>query len=307
MASTDLPSGTQWRIESGGQAAVVVEVGGGIRTYTADGEDVLDGYAADTLCPGGAGQILQPWPNRIRDGRYTFDGHEYQLSLSEPATHNAIHGLTRWLRWQPIDVASDSVTVGLETAPEPGFPWPLELRTRWSVGPDGLHVEHEATNRGTSTAPYGLGVHPYLFLPGAAVDEFELTVPAHSRLLLDGRMLPIGAAKVAGDTYDFSSARRIGETQLDTAFGDVEHDDAGRSTVVLAAPDGRTRSIWADGAFHWWQVFTGDTLHGERHRRSVAVEPMTCPPDAFRSGRDIVALDPGETWRGRWGIRAGRH
>ena len=312
MASIDsssvaLPSGTQWQIASQGHTAVIVEVGGGLRTYTADGEDVVDGYPADSLCPGGAGQALQPWPNRIRDGRYTFEGTEYQLSLSEPATHNAIHGLTRWARWHAVDVAPDAVTVGLDIAPEPGYPWPLRLRTRWSVGAEGLHVEHEATNHGGAPAPYGLGLHPYLLLPGVSVDDLELTLPAHSRLLVDGRLLPIGAAKVAGDAYDFTSPRRLGQATLDTAFGDVEHGDDGRSTVVLAAPDGRTRSIWADGAFHWWQVFTGDSLHGERHRRSVAIEPMTCPPDAFRSGRDMVVIKPGDTWRGTWGIRPGRH
>lgn len=299
------PSGTQWRIESEGHAATVVEVGGGLRAYSFDGEDVIDGYASDALSPGGAGQVLAPWPNRIRDGRYTFGGNEYQLSLSEPAAHNAIHGLTRWLRWAAADVAPDAVTVECFLAPEPGYPWPLLVRTRWSVGADGLRVDHEASNHGSSPAPFGLGVHPYLYLPGVAVDDLDLAVPAHSRLLVDGRLLPIGAAKVAGDAYDFTSARRISGAELDTAFGDVEHGEDGTSTVVLTAPDGRTRSIWADGSFHWWQVFTGDTLHGERHRRSVAVEAMTCPPDAFRSGRDIVTIKPGETWRGSWGIRPG--
>jgi aldose 1-epimerase len=303
--SVALPSGTQWQIAFQRHAAVIAEVGGGLRAYTADGEDVVDGYAEDVLCPGGAGQVLQPWPNRIRDGRYTFEGVEYQLPLSEPATHNAIHGLTRWVRWQAIDVAADAVTVGLDLAPEPGYPWPLRLRTRWSLGAGGLRVEHEATNHGGTSAPYGLGLHPYVYLPGAAVDDLELTLPAHSRLLVDGRMLPIGAAKVAGDAYDFTSPRRIGSAEFDTAFGDVDHADDGLTTVVVAAPDGRTRSLWADGAFHWWQVFTGDSLHGERHRRSVAIEPMTCPPDAFRSGRNVVAISPGETWRGTWGIRPG--
>jgi aldose 1-epimerase len=309
MAEIDfpsLPSGRQWRIEAAGQSAIIVEVGGGLRAYRADGEDVVDGYDHETLCPAGAGQVLQPWPNRIRDGRYTVDGTEYQLPLNEPATHNAIHGLTRWLRWQPVDVRPDSVVVGCDPAPEPGYPWPLRLRTTWSIGQDGLRADHEATNHGTTPAPFGLGVHPYLYLPGAAVDDLELSLPAHSRLLVDGRLLPIGAAKVAGDAYDFTTARRIGTTGLDTAFGDVEPGADGGSVAVLSAPDGRTRTLWADSAFAWWQVFTGDSLHGERHRRSVAIEPMTCPPDAFRSGRDVVSIQPGQTWRGSWGIRPGR-
>ncbi|HEY7176242.1 MAG TPA: aldose epimerase, partial [Micromonosporaceae bacterium] len=240
MAEIDFPcspSGRQWRIESGSHEAVIVEVGGGLRAYRVGGDDVIDGYSEDELCPGGAGQVLQPWPNRIRDGRFSVDGTEYQLSLSEPATHNAIHGLTRWVRWTAEDIQPDAVTVGCDLAPEPGYPWALRLRTRWSVGPDGLRADHQATNHATSAAPFGLGLHPYLYLSGSPVDDLALTVPAHSRLLVDGRLLPIGAAKVAGDTYDFTTARRIGGTELDTAFGEVEHDAEGMSTVVLEAPD----------------------------------------------------------------------
>jgi aldose 1-epimerase len=135
------------------------------------------------------------------------------------------------------------------------------------------------------------------------VDDLILSVPGQSRLLLDGRSLPIGAAPVTGSEYDYTEGKRIGATVLDTAFGDLERYGSGRSHVRLATPDGRQIQVWADDAFHWWQVFTGDTLAAERRRRSVAIEPMTCPPDAFRSGRDVVTLAPGEAWRGHWGIR----
>src|SRR5438034_6318 len=195
-AKVTAPSGTQWTIDRAGHRAVVVEVGGGLRAYGVDGVDVVDGYAEPELCPGAAGQILAPWPNRIRDGRYTFDGHGYQLGLTEPSRHNAMHGLVRWSRWRTAandDGAGDgAITVEHELVPQPGYPWPLLLRPTWTVG--------------------------------------------------------------------------------------------------------------ADEAFGWWQVFTSDTQPAPRQRRSVAVEPMTCPPDAFRSGRDVVSLEPGETWRGRWGI-----
>jgi aldose 1-epimerase len=137
-----------------------------------------------------------------------------------------------------------------------------------------------------------------------AVDDVVLHVPARTRLLVDGRMLPIGVAKVAGTEFDFSAPRRIGATVLDTAFGDVERDESGMSVVTLSAPAGSPSvAMWADAAFGWWQVYTGDTLPTDRYRRSVAVEPMTCPPDAFRSGRDVIVLEPGQTWSGAWGIR----
>jgi aldose 1-epimerase len=298
------PSGAQWTIAAGGQEAVVVQVGGGLREYRAGGVDYLDGYGAGELCPGGAGQVLAPWPNRIRDGQYTFAGERHQLTLSEPARHNASHGLVRWQSWRCTESAPDAVTMECELPPQPGYPWPLGLRVRWSIEEDGLRAEHEVLNLGSRACPFGLGAHPYVRLPGVAVDDLVLRVPGRSRLLLDGRMLPIGAAKVAGGEFDFGTPRRIGQAKLDTAFGDLEYGADGRSTVTLATRDGTLGvQVWADSAFRWWQVFTGDTLARPRRRRAVAVEPMTCPPDAFRSGRDVWVLDGGQAWAGSWGIR----
>jgi aldose 1-epimerase len=296
-------SGSQWAIAANGQRAVVVEVGGGLRDYRTTGADLLDGYAPDEVCPGAAGQVLAPWPNRIRDGRFTFRGESYQLPLTEPGSHNAIHGLVNWLPWRCVERSPAELVVECDLWPLPGYPWPLRLRTRWALGPDGLRAEHEATNVGRTACPFGLAAHPYLRLPGVDVGQTALRVPAHSRLLTDGRGLPIGAAKVAAGGFDFTESRPIGSALLDTAFTDLDRDADGRSTVTLSSLDGQLAiSVWADAAFGWWQVFTGDTLPGERLRRSVAVEPMTCPPDAFRSGRDVVVLQPGDTWRGRWGI-----
>jgi aldose 1-epimerase len=305
MREIHSPSGHSWEIAHGDQRAVVVEVGGGLRSYTVGDEQIIDGYAADELCPAASGQVLVPWPNRIRDGKYTFAGVSEQLALTEPDLHNACHGLTRWLPWQAVKVAPDRITLSYELMPQPGYPWPLELRTTWSLSDDGLRADHTATNVGVAACPFGLGTHPYLYIEGVAVDDLKLTLPAHSRLLVDGRMLPMGEARIASGPYDFTEPRRIGEAHLDTAFGDVRHDPDGIMRARIETADGdRVREIWADSSFQWWQVYSGDTLHGERHRRSVAIEPMTCPPDAFRSGRDVVTIEPGESWQGSWGLRA---
>jgi aldose 1-epimerase len=260
---TQPPSGAQWIIESGGHRAVIVEVGGGLREYAVDGADVLFGYAVDQMCPSSAGKVLVPWPNRIRDGRYSFGGEVHQLALTEPARHNAGHGLATWERWRLVATTGDSVTVEMDVVPQPGYRWPLTVRTAWTVGADGLTAKHTATNAGPEPCPFGLGTHPYVF----------------------------------------TEPRVIGAQALDTAFGDLERDSEGGSAVTMTAPDGRGVEVWADDRFNWWQVFTGDTLPPARHRQAVAVEPMTCPPDAFRSGRDLVTLQPGATWTGSWGIR----
>jgi aldose 1-epimerase len=304
MVATAL-SGRQWTVKSADHEAVVVEVGGGLRAYRVAGVEVVDGYAEEELCPAGAGQLLAPWPNRIRDGRYAFAGEQYQLGLTEPARHNAIHGLVNWARWHEVGSTAESVTLELEMPAQPGYPWPLLLRTVWTVGVDGLRAEHTVTNLAGSNCPFGFATHPYVIVPGVPVDDLLLRVPARSRLLLDGRQLPIGAARVAGGELDFSQPRRIGSSILDSCYGDLAPDPDGSSTVEVSTEDGRGVRVWADRGFHWWQLFTGDPLPPARARRSLAVEPMTCPPDAFRSGRDLVTLAPGESWRGSWGLHPG--
>jgi aldose 1-epimerase len=297
-------SGTQWSIESGNARAVVVEVGGVLRHYSVGDVQVLDGFEADELSPASAGQILAPWPNRIRDGKYTFEGQSHQLSLTEPARHNAIHGLTNWSRWAPVEQSADAITLQYELPAQVGYPWWLTLRTRWQVSADGLRCEQEVVNNSSTNAPWGFSVHPYLQLPGVAVDDILLHVPAKTRILADGRLLPIGAVGVAGTEYDFTEARKIGDLVLDTTFGDIEHDASGTTEVTIADPGSAAKVVvWADDKFKYWQVFSGDTLHGERFRRSVAIEPMTCPPDSFRTGRDLIVLAPGERWTATWGIR----
>ncbi len=301
--SASAKSGTQWIIEADGRRAVRVEVGGGLRTYTDSGHEILDGFGTDEIAPACHGQILAPWPNRIRDGQYTFEGEPQQLALTEPDKNTAIHGLVNWSRWHLVEQTTDSVTLEYHMPAQVGYPWSPLLRTRWSVGPDGLRADHEVTNTGDGNAPFGFSVHPYFQLTDTAVDDISLRIPARNRVLADSRLLPIGAVKITGSEYDFAEPRRIGEAVLDTTFGDVVHDEDGTSAVTLAAPSGQSITVWADAAFRWWQAFTGDTLSGERHRRSVAIEPMTCPPDAFRSGRDLLILVPGQTWRASWGVR----
>jgi aldose 1-epimerase len=297
-------SGTQWTVESEGHRAVVVEVGGVLRSYTAGDREILDGFGTDEIAPACAGQVLAPWPNRIRDGQYTFEGTAYQLALTEPARHNAIHGLANWSRWHLAEQSPDSVTVEYDLPAQEGYPWSLLLRTRWSVSADGLRCDQEVTNTCGENAPWGYSVHPYVQLTGVAVDDILLRVPGRTRVLADSRLLPIGAVKVAGTEYDFTEPRRIGAAVLDTTFGDIDRDPDGGSAVTIAAPDGSAQvEVWGDENFKWWQVFTGDTLSGERFRRSLAIEPMTCPPDAFRSGRDLIVLEPGSSWSASWGIR----
>src|SRR5512133_1313396 len=215
------PSGDQIELALDDQEAVVTEVGAGIRTYSVGGHDVLDGYAAAELASSGRGQVLIPWPNRIRDGTYELDGRRHQLDLSEPTRSNAIHGLVRWSSWSVSHRAADRTVLEHVLRPRPGYPFTLELRVEYSVSADGLTVVTTATNAGEKTCPYGAGAHPYLTVRGETVDDAVLRLPARSALQADERGIPVGSGSVESTELDFRAPRPVGTTRLDHCFTDL--------------------------------------------------------------------------------------
>ena len=299
------PSGEQITIVAGDQQAVVVEVGGGLRSYSVGGRDLVDGYSADEMSSSGRGQVLIPWPNRLQDGTYDFDGQRHQLPLNEPERHNAIHGLVRWAPWTIVDRDPDRVTMEHVLYPQPGYPFSLRIRIEYELSHGGLKVRTTATNLGSHACPYGSGAHPYLTLGTATINRLELRAPARTVLQSDERGLPIVAQAVEGTAYDFRKLRRIDSTVLDHAFTDLERDHDGLARVELRDPDNKTQvSLWVDHSYSYLMLFTGDPLANVR-RRSLAVEPMTCPPNAFRTGDSLIRLEPGSSFAGTWGIACG--
>ena len=296
------PSGEQIEIALADQRAVVVEVGGGLRAYAAGGRELLDGYRADEMCSSGRGQVLIPWPNRLEDGRYEFDGRSQQLALNEPEHGNAIHGLMRWANWTVAEREAHRAVLAHVLHPQPGYPFSLGLSVEYALTDDGLRVRTTATNLGTEPCPFGSGAHPYLTLGTATIDGLILRAPGRTVLRSDERGLPIGTQAVAHTEYDFQTPRRIGATRLDHAFTDLERDAEGLARVELRDPDHGTQvSLWVDASYPYLMLFSGDPLPNVR-RRSLAVEPMTCPPNAFRTGEALIRLTPGASFTGTWGI-----
>jgi aldose 1-epimerase len=296
------PSGRQLVIAHGPARAQVATVGATLRTYAVDGRDVIDGFRRDQRATDGRGQVLAPWPNRLTDGSYRYGGRECQAALNELSRHDAIHGLVRWLDWTPVAQHPSSVALTCAVRPQPGYEWHLELQVEYRLGPDGLTVTFRTTNVGAERAPFGLGFHPYLTIGAGPIDRLVLTLPATASLDADG--LP---APVAGTPRDFTRPRQIGPTRLDTAFAGLARGDGGRALARLEdTGDGRFVELWVDDGFGYLMVYTSDEVGDPRRRRTaVAVEPMTCPPDALRTGTDLLELDPGESWQGSWGLRAG--
>jgi aldose 1-epimerase len=299
-------TGQQYQISAGPYRATVTELGAGLRELVYREQPVIAGYEPDRLPPAGAGQLLVPWPNRVDGGRYAFCGTEFQLALTEPGHANAIHGLTRWTAWARI--RQDASAVLLRSAPHgyQGYPFCLEIDAEYRLDPQaGLHVAITATNRGSHAAPYGTGSHPYLTAGRGPVDDRELTLPAAFWLPADDRGIPSGPpAAVDGTPYDFRKTRVIGTTRLDHALTGLDRDGDGRAWVRLAdGGSGSAVRLWADAGYRWLQVFTGDPLGPELRRKALAVEPMTCPPNAFVTGDDLLVLEPGQAVTHTWGLQ----
>jgi aldose 1-epimerase len=293
-------SGEQHVVEHGDQRAVITEVGATLRSYEVAGAPICWGFAEEEMASGGRGQVLAPWPNRLRDGHYEFEGLASRAALDEPERSNAIHGLVRWVPWRLVEHSSSAVRLGYMLQPQPAYPYRLALEVDYSLGAEGLTVSLRAT-AGEWRAPFGAGFHSYLAAGPEHADGARLALPVRERLLLDERALPVGLESVAGTPYEVAAGatsldgrQPLGDLRLDDCFTGVVASEDGRWRVELL-PGGHERPVvlWADEVYRYIMCFTGDTL---------AVEPMTCPPNAFQTGDDVIVIDPGTTFEASWGI-----
>ena len=307
---TDAPvlplSGLQFTITHNGYSATVASVGASLRLLTWHGRDLVVPFAADEVRPGYRGAVLAPWPNRVVDGTYTFDGVDFQLPLTEPDRAHALHGLVCWADWTLEARSADSVTLRTTIVPSDGYPHRVGILASYSLGENGLTTTVTAENLGASTAPYGTGPHPYLVAGPGTVDDWTLKFPAAGYLTVTpDRLSPIATVPVeTTPEFDFRTPRVIGDTFIDHAFTSIARQADGSAGVVVTSPAGTGVRMTFGSELPWLQVHTADRPAPERSRIGLAVEPMTCPPDAFSTGEDLVRLAPGAEHSASWTITA---
>jgi aldose 1-epimerase len=297
--------GREHVLTDGDLTAVVTEVGGGLRVLRHGARDLVRPYAADQVRPRYAGVLLAPWPNRVADGAYDFDGESHQLPLTEPERGNALHGLVLWDRFEVREQTGSSVTLVDALVPRTGYPFEVEVTVTYVLqGSDGLRTTVSARNTGSRPAPWGIAAHPYLRAGTEHVDDCEVVVPAARVLrVTEDRLLPLDVVPVDGSDLDLRTATRIGDLFVDHAYTGLLSDPDGLVRVRLTSEFGGVECSWDPSVLPWVQVHTADTPEAPTNRTGLAVEPMTCAPDAFNSGRDLVVLPPGGEHTASWSIR----
>lgn len=287
-------SGDRYLLTARGYSAEVVQCGATLRTLTFDGRPLVLPFGLDEVRPDMRGAVMLPWPGRIEDGRYTFDGVEHQLPLTEPRTSNAIHGLVGWAPFEVVALDQSSVALRYLMLPQAGYEFALQVDVSYALDPaTGLTARIGATNIGSSAAPYAAANHVYFVAGDGTVDDWTLELPAQTYYASPGpRSLPDGPYPVTGSELDFRSARRIGPVRLNHSFTGGERDADGWGTAGILAADGHGVRVRWDAAAPWIHPFSYD-LPGGASRTALALEPMTSPPNSFNSGVDLIHLEPG--------------
>lgn len=299
-----LPSGEQIAIAHGDQRAVITEVGATLRTFVKGGVAVVEGFAGDELPEGAHGQIMYPWPNRLSPEPWSFSGRTAVAAVDDHATGTAIHGTVRWRPFRIDQVNQNRCVLSLLVHASPEYPFTSEIEVAYHLGSLGLTVTATVTNRDDVPIPVGVGFHPYLAVTTATIEGALLEVPANAFVACGERLLPTGEIlPVTGHAYDFRTAKTVNGHELNVTYTELVRDDTGLATVTLRDREGGLVELQMDRTFAYVQVYTGDELPHGRRRTSVGVEPMTCPPEALRSGKDVIVLEPGQRWAGSWRLR----
>ena len=297
-------TGTEHRIAFGPYSAIITARGGALRELQHQGRHLVVTFGPEGHIPDYRGVICAPWPNRLADGTYSYDGRMFRAEINEPERGTALHGLLTGVDWELVRSSADSVTLAGSVEAGAAYPSSLEVSITYQLSADGLSATVRARNSGSHPAPYGVCPHPYLVAGSSPLDEWTLELPARRFLSVTAdRLLPEGVHPVDTHEFDFRTSRPLGTTRIDHAFTGIIRDGEGRAAVRVLDPAGTGVELeWGEN-WPWVQIHTADKPAG-RDRLGLAVEPMTCPPDAFNSGTDLVHLAPGESHEASWTIRA---
>lgn len=291
--------GTIITLSNASARAELTSVGAALNRFCIGERDFLVPSPLDDVQFGYRGGIIAPWPNRIGDGSYSYEGVEYELPLNEHERRSALHGLVCWSDFAVENISENSVEFVHRIIPVPGYPFPLEIRVRYVLDKDAITTEVTATNLGERRAPYGVCPHPYVVPGEEEMNEWEARVPASHVLEVDERLLPATLSPLENHPELNLDGSPIGQRSIDHAYTGFSE-----GCITVRSTSGEVWVEFDPVALPWAQIHTAENPDPAKNRAGLAVEPMTCPPDAFRTGEDLIHLTPGASHTASWTIGA---
>lgn len=240
-------------------------------------------------------EILFPFPNRIEDGQYEYDGISYQIPINEKSYNNAIHGMISNEKFEikEKEINGDSASITLVHNYDGSmeyYPFPFTFEVTYSYSEfSKLSTTFNIYNCGRVTLPFGLGWHPYFKFGKAGLEEVELTIPESENLLLsDDRSLP------TGEVIQFDHKRLIlKDWSLDDCF---RIKDSERSLELIS--EELTLRMEFSKEYEYLQLFTPESFG------TIAIEPMTSGVNVFNNHEGIRYLNSEESFEVSFDISA---
>lgn len=302
LASSTPRTGQQYSIRFGDYEAVVTELGATLRRFDYRGKQVIVPFEADDMVPCCNGYILVPFPNRLEDGTYSFEGHTYELPIDEHERRTAIHGFGYRHMWKLGTLTESSVSLTWRVPNVVAYPFDVIVSVSYELDDTGLTMRTVAYNNGSQRAPWAFGIHPWLSNGGSGrtIDDIEadnarcrLTLPCDTHVISStDRLLPTGVETVNGSIYDLRDNPTLEGRPFDDAWTDAQREENGSVTATFTRSDGLRVSLTGDDTINAWQVCTATGFPEGQHPAGVAIEPMTAYANAFRSGLNLIALEP---------------
>jgi len=290
-------------------------LGGGIAQYyileNGERRDIIYGYGNEENKAGSMGDILFPFPGRVKDSIYEFDGKKYLLSGTKIKDGHAKDGFAKINPWKIPPQKENEAKLLFEMTEEEyepkGFPFSLQLTLHYSLSKDGFTCRAEVLNFGSKPAPFGLGFHPYFSLGANSVNDLEIKIPAKKLVEFDNNLFPTGKTiDLEYSSLNFGNSKKIKENIIDNCFCGLDTEN-GIAKTCLTFQDYKVK-IWQDRNFPYLQIYSGDTIPEQYRRHGLAVEPQTCTGFALNKPEmGLIILSPDEKFIGSWGVEIKRN
>ncbi len=295
--------GNEYTIRAGKYSAVITEQGAALERFDWDGKEITVPFNPEGPVSACNGQILIPYPNRIEDGEYTFEGETYRFPIDEHDRNNSIHGLGYRSAWKLESLTTNSVSLTWRTPNLACYPFDVFVTLTYALDAEnGLSLTIDAFNNGSVNAPWALATHPWFAngQHGTTTEEIDahnaqcsLALPARTHVQVNDRLLPVGTEAVDGTHFDLRDRHTLGNQGFDDAWTDLDHDADGYVRAVFTRPDGVEVTIEGDESITSFQVCNGFGWDGAKKPTGVAIEPQTAYANAFRTGNDLIVIEPG--------------